>query len=494
MTKRSKESEETFKLIAPGSLWQGVNSSGDRVVGYRLPSTGNGVWLKGGDGWRWRDRPWRYGWPWGAGDMPVGERDFVVIGVYPSLEALSNDQIKALCECASDVAAVKVGDSITWDQVPSYALVHVEGDRYAVRIAKTDGSDGWSCVVNGECTDSGTWKYFTGAHDITKPVTVVALDLKRGFNANQVPPLVAAYKALPPQVVVRTKQQAAKVGDTIDWYTTPDNAMVRDSDGGIALRRGRHGQWRCVVKWGERVWGEYISFVWDDSKDTMCRRTDNVVVVALDVPLDCTSDKQLETCALNATMLREPAPAAKKDIVVGDRIAWDDTPHWALVHIEDDQYAIRFDERGRSAHADGTYWRPKHKDIQKWQGLHATCTVVALTEEYGTTSGEADRLVAAHVAQRAAPKVGDVVAWDKVPDNAMVKADGGCIALRRGVRGRWYKNKFPNGWSTDSYIAFNWTNKDDAARTDNDAVIVALDVPPGTEDSTEKLRVVAGDA
>ena len=491
MTKRSKESEETFKTIAPGSLWQGVNSWGDRVVGYRLPS-GNGVWLKGGDGWRWRDRPWRYGWPWGAGDMPGGERDFVVIGVYPSLEALSNDQIKALCECVSDVAAVKVGDSVTWDQVPMYALVHAEGDRYAVRIAETLGSDGWSCVVNEGYTGSATWKYFTGAREITTPVTVVSLDLKRGFNANQVPPLVAAYKALPLQVIVYTKPtQVVKVGDTIDWYTTPDNAMVRDSDGGIALRRGSCGQWRSVKRNDLDTWGEYISFAWDASRGEVCRRTDDVVVVALDVPLDCTSNKQLETCALNAATLREPAPVAKKDIVVGDRIAWDDAPHWALVHIEDDQYAIRFDDRGRSAHADGTYWRPKHKDIQKWQGLHTTCTVVALTE-YGTTSGEADRLVAAHEAQRAAPKVGDKVAWDKVPDNAMVKADGGCIALRRGARGQWYKNKYPTGWSTSSYIAFDWTDKGGARRDDNDAEIVALDVPPDAEASVATLKLVAG--
>ena len=481
MTKRSKESEETFRTIAPGSLWQGVNSSGDRVVGYRLPSTGNGVWLKGGDGWRWRDRPWQYGWPWGVGNMPDGERDFVVIGVYPSLEALSNDQIKALCECA--VAAVKVGDSITWDQVPLYGLVHIEGNRYAVRIAKTDGSDGWSCVVNGECTDSGTWKYFVGAREITKPVTVVALDLKRGFNANQVPPLVAAYKALPPQVVVHTKPQTVKVGDTIDWYTTPDNAMVRDSDGGIALRRGRHGQWRCVVKWGERVWGEYISFVWDDTKAATARKTNDVVVVALDVPLDCTSDKQLETCALNATMLREPAPAAKKDIVVGDRIAWDDVPHWALVHIEGDQYAVRFDGRTRSKHADG--WTPDHHFIDKWPGLHKTCTMVAQLE-HGFKTAEAHTAIDAHKA-RVRVKVGDKVAWDKVPDNAMVLADDGDIALRRAARSQWYRAH--GNWSTTQFYSFEWMG-----HKRYNATILALDVPPGTEDTTEKLRAVAGDA
>lgn len=277
MTKRSKESEETFKLIAPGSLFQGCNCAGDLVVGYRLPDCGKGAWLKVGWGWRLDQRPWsrELGWSWGV--MPDSERDFVVIGYYPHLEAMSDDAIKSLCERMDSIeilAAVKVGDSITWDQVPLYGLVHIEGNRYAVRIAKIDGSDdGWSCVIDEGYTGSGTWKYFVGAREITTPVTVVSLDLKRGFNANQIPPLVAAYKALLPQVVVRTKPQAVKVGDTIDWYTTPDNAMVRDSDGGIALRRGRNGQWRCVERAGAWVWSEHVGFVWDDTKAATAKQT-----------------------------------------------------------------------------------------------------------------------------------------------------------------------------------------------------------------------------
>lgn len=386
MTKRSKESEETFKLIAPGSLFQGRNCAGDLVVGYRLPDCGKGAWLRAGWGWRLDQRPWGrvLGWSWGV--MPDSERDFVVIGVYPSLEALSDDQIKALCE---------------------RSLV-----------------------------------------DITA---------------------------------------AVKVGDTIDWYTTPDNAMVRDSDGGIALRRGRHGQWRCVERAGARAWGEYVGFAWDDTMAATARKADDVVVIALDVPLDCETSKQLETrAAIVATL--NAAVETKKAVTVGDRIAWDDVPHWALVHIEGDKYAVRFDARTRSKHADG--WTPDHHFIDKWPGLYKTCTMVAQLE-HGFKTAEAHTAIDAH---KARVKVGDTVPWDKVPDNAMVRADGGCIALRRGARGRWYKNKFPNGWSTDSYIAFNWTNKDDAARADNDAEIVALDVPPDAEASVVTLKLVAGDA
>jgi hypothetical protein len=88
-----------------------------------------------------------------------------------------------------------------------------------------------------------------------------------------------------------------KVGQTVEWDTVPDGALVRDRSGDYAIRQAGRGQWVCL-DWtiGPEDW-----HWWDWVPDYRMRQEHGdlgpVTIVARGVPLDVTPEdlKRLAT-------------------------------------------------------------------------------------------------------------------------------------------------------------------------------------------------------
>jgi len=61
-----------------------------------------------------------------------------------------------------------------------------------------------------------------------------------------------------------TDKTMVKVGDVVAWDEVPSGAMVRDSDGDLAMRIGDDGSWVMESGFGTRVYGWRPDFSWSD--------------------------------------------------------------------------------------------------------------------------------------------------------------------------------------------------------------------------------------
>ena len=182
---------------------------------------------------------------------------------------------------------------------------------------------------------------------------------------------------------------------------------------------------------------------------------------------------------------------------------WNDIPNHALVQTTvKTNHGLYIAYKGGNGAGKWLYTPTRGWDIERengqiytwwqWRDAGAPRDYVVIGHVAPTASDEEIK-AACQAGPPVSPhiRVGDEVLWQDVPDGAMAADSDGCIALRRGDRGKWWKHC--GGWG-GTKRSWSWGDKRIAEYRSDTGRIVALAVTVGTEDGDDgatRLQAIA---